>query len=143
MKRLFVYLAIAILTLGLGLYAHLATSDTPGYFWRNLSGAQITSNGQIIPDAHIYQYPDGMLLMNLGEDHGWDIYWPQVHNIGSCNTITYIPIPGYIYAKDCDSKFCPCALMGRAKTEINANLYVQPHSLEFTSVRNERIRVSW
>ena len=87
MRRILVYICITILTLIVGLYAYLAASNNPGYFWRKVNVAQVTSNGQAISNASIYRYPNGMLLMKL-EGNRWYVYWPQVQNIGSCNPHT-------------------------------------------------------
>lgn len=142
MKRILVYICIAILTLAIGLYVYLAASNSPGHFWRKVNGAQVTSNGQIISNASVYRYPNGMLLMNLVEN-GWYVYWPQEQNIGLCNSITYIPIPGYIYAKDCDGKFCPCVEMGTAKVEIKAEIVTGQNFIEFNSSNRARMHIAW
>ena len=142
MKRILLYICIAILTLIIGFYAYLAASNNPGHFWRKVHGAQITSNGQVVSNASVYRYPNGMLLMNL-EENRWYVYWPQVQNIGSCNPITYFPIPGYIYAKNCDGSFCPCVEMGTAKVEVDAQIVTGQNFMEFSSVNRERIRVAW
>jgi hypothetical protein len=142
MKRILVYISIAILTLIIGLYVYLATSDNPGHFWRKVNGAQVTSNGRIISNARVYRYPNGMLLVSL-EANRWYVYWSQIQNIGLCNPITYVSIPGYIYAKDCDSKFCPCVEMGTAKVELDAQIIMGQNFIEFNSVDSERIRAAW
>jgi hypothetical protein len=142
MKRILVYISIAVLTLIVGLYAYLGVSNNTGHFWRKVYGAQVTSNGQIISSAGVYRSLNGMLLMNLGED-GWYVYWPQAQNIGSCNPITYLPIPGYIYAKDCDGKFCPCVEMGTAKVEVKAEIVVGQNFIEFNALNRERVHIGW
>jgi hypothetical protein len=141
MKRILIYICIAILTLIVGLYVYLAAANDPGHFWRKVNGAKVTFNDQVISNASVYRYPNGMLLMNL--EGRWYVYWPQVQNIGSCNPITYIPIPGYIYAKDCDNKFCPCVEMGTAKTEVDAQFVTGQNFIEFNSLNGARVHVSW
>ncbi|MBA2731468.1 MAG: hypothetical protein H0U54_01110 [Acidobacteria bacterium] len=118
------------------------TNDT-GRFWRKLSGIKVTSNGKVIPEARFYQHGlDGTGLIYLGENRGWYI-WRGGQSLGSCNTIVYIPLPGYIYVKDCDGKFCPCVEMGTAKIEIEPQVTMGRNSLEFNSIHRERIRLSW
>jgi len=143
MRRVIIYLAVASLTLILGLYVYLALSNDPAHFWRNVSGAEVTYNGQKVSEACVYRHPDGKLLMNLGENHGWRIYYPEEQNIGICNPIRYVPFPGYIYAYDCESQFCPCVKMGTAKTEVDAQLIKGQNFIEFNSLNRERIKISW
>ncbi len=142
--RLSLWLAIAALTLTAGLYAYLLFTDNPDHFWRRVGGARVTSGGTIITEARVYRHPDGELLMNLGEGEGrgWRIYRPDRRNVGLCNPITSIPLPGYIFAPDCGSGFCPCVLMGGAKVEEEAQLTGGSNFIEFNSF-GERINVSW
>ena len=59
-----------------------------------------------------------------------------------CNPIEYIPIPGYIYAYNWHDKEIPCALMTPVKFN-DPEFVVWQNLIEFTSIDNERIRVSW
>jgi hypothetical protein len=143
MKRIIAYTSIATLTSIIGLYTFLAFTDDTGHFWRKLSNIKATSNGVIIPDARYYQHgSDGTGLMYLGENRGWYIWWGG-QSLGSCGTIVSIPLPGYIYAKDCDGKFCPCVEMGTAKTETEPQVMMGSTWLEFNTINHERIRFSW
>lgn len=143
MKRIVVRLSIAILTLIVGLYTFLALTNDTGHFWRKSSGIKVTSNGQIIPNARVYQHgPDGASLIYLGDNRGWYI-WRGQQRVGLCNTIVSIPLPYYIYAKDCDGKFCPCIEMGTAKIETESQVIMERNSFEFNSIDRERIRLSW
>jgi hypothetical protein len=143
MKRIIAYLSVATLTFIVGLYTFLALTNDTGRFWRKLSGIKVTANGKVITEARYYQHgPDGTGLIYLGEDRGWYI-WRGGQSLGLCNTISYIPLPGYIYAKDCGSKFCPCVEMGTAKIETEPQVTMERNSLEFNSIHRVRIRVSW
>ena len=143
MKRIIAYLSVATLTLIVGSYTFLALTNDTGRFWHKLSGIKVTADGKIIPEARYYQHgPDGTGLIYLGEDRGWYI-WHGKRNLGLCNTITYISLLGYIYAKDCDGKFCPCVEMGTAKIETEPQVTMGSNSLEFNSIHRERIRISW
>jgi hypothetical protein len=71
MKRILAYIGVAILTSINGLYTFLAISNNTGHFWRQLNGIKVTSNGQAIPDARVYQHgPDGTVLIYLGKNRG-------------------------------------------------------------------------
>jgi hypothetical protein len=143
MKRILIYLAFTSLTLILGLYIYLALSSDPAHFWRKVSGAEVTYNNQKIPEARVYRHPNGKILINLRENQGWRIYYPEEQNIGLCNPIRYVQFPGYIYAYDCESKFCPCVMMGTAKVGVDAQLIKGEKFIEFNSLNWERIKISW
>jgi hypothetical protein len=142
-KRIALYAGAACVILTLGLYIYLAAANDPGHFWRAASHMQVTIDGRAIPEARVYRKPNGMLLMSLGGKYGWQLYRPNSKSVYLCNPIKTIPIPAYIYAKDCDSRFCPCVRLGDVKTEVDAQLNVQPNFIEFNSRERERIRVSW
>jgi hypothetical protein len=59
-----------------------------------------------------------------------------------CNPIEYISIPGYIYASNWHDREIPCALMTPVKS-VNPELIVGQNFIEFASINDERIRVSW
>jgi hypothetical protein len=143
LKRVAFFVGVAGLLLIASLYSYLGLSSDPGNFWRTMNGARVTLNGVSVPNARIYRRPDGMLLMNLGEGNGWQLYRPDSKNIYWCNPIEYAPMPGYIYANHCDSQFCPCVAMGSVKTDIDAQLKVEPNFIEFNSRDRQRLRVSW
>ncbi len=77
LKRITIYFALAILTMILGMYIFLALSKDPDRFWRSRSNANVTYDGRQLLEANIYGHPDGTLLMNLGEDLGWQVYYPE------------------------------------------------------------------
>jgi hypothetical protein len=143
LKRITFALFLIFVLFIIGFYSFLAFANDPRSFWRTFNGAHVTLNGRAVPEAQIYRRPNGMLLMNLGEDNGWQLYRPDSRNIYWCNPIKHVPIPVYVYAKDCDSNFCPCVRMGSVKTEVNAQLTVEPNSIEFNSRDLRRFRVFW
>jgi len=145
LKRTVFFLCVVIVLLVISLYSYLAFASDSGSFWRTVSNSHATLNGQPIPDAQIYRRPNGTLLMYLGDGNGWQLYRPQFASVYWCNPIKHVPFPGYIYARNCYSTFCPCVRMGDVKTEVDAQLKVEPNSIEFNSRvgQRQRVRVSW
>lgn len=144
LKRVASLIDAAVVVLIISFYSFLAFATDPGPFWRTINDARVTVNGRAIPEAQVYRRPNGMLLMNLRDNYGWQLYRPDTKNIYWCNTIKFVTVPGFIYARDCDSKFCPCVGMGdHVKIEIDSQLKIEPSSIEFNSKDRERIRVSW
>ena len=82
-------------------------------------------------------------MIDFGNNKGAYVYYPELRNMGLCNRIRGVTIPGYIYAKDYDEDFCPCVQMGTAKIEIEAKTVRGLSRLEFTTIDNERIEVRW
>ena len=141
-RRILIYCLAALFIPIAGLYTYLAISKNPSHFWRKEGGAKVTINGQLA-NYNVYCRPSGKLLIDFGKDKSAYVYFPEAQNMGLCNWIRGVTIPGYIYAKDYDDNFCPCALMGTAKTEVEAKVVREPNRLEFTSIDNERVEVSW
>lgn len=124
LKRIAFLVGAAVVLLIISFYTVLAFASNPGPFWRAMNGARVTVNGRAVPEAQLYR--------------------PDTRNIYWCNTIRHVRVPGYIYARDCDSEFCPCVGMGdHVKIEVEAQLSIEPTSIEFNSRDHERIRVSW
>ncbi|HEX8491409.1 MAG TPA: hypothetical protein VF658_01080 [Pyrinomonadaceae bacterium] len=145
MKRVLIYVLVVALAFVVGLYVYLAFSSQPGRFWRKLNEAQVTREGQLLPDARVYRQPDGKVLLDVGEGSRWYCYFPEVLDIGSCQPITYVSFPGYIYAFNWKEKATdyPCVIMGLVKTGVKADVLSLEHSIEFTSTEQERLLVSW
>ena len=146
MRRIIRRIIFGLVTLSLtfvgGLYLYLSVVADTGSFWRNINGARVTANARVLPDAQVWRRPDGMLLINLAPER-WYVYWPQVRNVGSCNPIQSFRFPGFVYARNCDGRFCPCVEMGTAKIEVEPAVTVEQNSFEFSSLDHERIRISW
>jgi hypothetical protein len=143
LKRMMFIVCLIFVLFIIGFYSFLAFANDPRSFWRTVNGAHVTLNGRSVPEAHLYRRPNGMLLMDLGDDNGWQLYRPDFQSIYWCNPIKHVSIPGYIYARNCDSNFCPCVRMGSVKTEVDAQLKVEPNSIEFNSRDGLRLRVFW
>ena len=141
-RRILLYCLAALLIPIAGLYAYLAISKNPSHFWKKESRAKVTINGQRA-DLNIYRRPSGRLLIDFGKDKSAYVYYPERQNMGLCNRIRGVTIPGYIFAKDYDDAFCPCILMGTAKTEVDAKVVSGQNRLEFTTIDSERVELSW
>ena len=141
-NRIAVIAAAAVVLFVGTLYLWLTFAKEPGHFWRSFSRAKVTSDGSALSDARVYRRPNGMLLMDLGNNR-WQLYRPDSGDVDLCNPIEHVSIPAYIYATHCDSTFCPCVRMHSAKIEVDPNLKVEPDSIEFTSFDRGRIRVAW
>ncbi len=141
-RRILIYCLAAPLISIAGLYAYLAISKNPSHFWKIEGRAKVTINGQRA-ELNIYSRPSGKLLIDFGEDKSAYVYYPELQNMGLCNRIRGVTIPGYIYAKDYDDDFCPCAQMGTAKTEVETKVMSREGRLGFTTIDNQRVEVSW
>ena len=137
LKRMALSAAAILIVAITSFYIWLAVANEPAQFWRKFGSAQVTSNGRILHDARIYRRPNGMLLMDLGDEE-WQWYRPDDRSMYLCNRIRSFSIPAYIYAMHCDSQFCPCM-----KTEGDPKLHIETNAIEFTSFNHGRVRVSW
>ena|SRR6185503_21296833 len=141
-KRVLVYLLAVLIVPIAGLYLYLSLSNNPLQFWRHVSRAQLSIDGQQT-DGHVYRRPSGKMLIDFGKDKSAYVYFPEVENVGLCNQIKAVAIPGYVYAREYDDENCPCALMGTAKTEVDARVIKEQNRLEFTTVDARRVEISW
>ena len=141
-RRILIYCLAVLLLVIAGLYTYLAFSKNPSHFWKKEGRAKVTINGRQA-DLNVYRRPSGKMLIDFGKDKNAYVYYPEIQNMGRCNQIRGVAIPGYIYAKDYDDDFCPCAQMGTAKTEVEAKVVREQSRLEFTTNDNQRVEVSW
>jgi hypothetical protein len=141
-KRSIYFVTELILISIIALYLFLALSSNPLQFWKKVPDAKVMIDGNHA-DVQVFQRPSGKLLIDLSNDDGGPhLYYPDIQNIGSCNPIRRIVIPGYIYAYDFDDENTPCVLMDLVKTERLADVATGNGHIEFTSVDGKRIRVS-
>jgi hypothetical protein len=141
-KRILLFISATTLLSVAGLYLYLAVSNDPWWFWEKISRAQVSVDGQTIV-ARVYRRPSGKLLIDFGRVQSAYVYFPDQQNVGMCNPIKGISVPGYMYVTDYGDDFCPCLMMGGLKTEVDAGVVLKENRIEFTRLDGKRVDVSW
>jgi len=133
---------IAAFTVGIS--AYLLTSSKWSDFWKKDPAAQVYFNGSISPASALYRRSDGLSLLNTTEDGAWYIY-AAYGAIEYCYSFDYrtisfftVKFAGYFYVWHYAEYPCIGGV-----TDLKPGLVKGPNMIEFNSVRNDRIRVTW
>ena len=118
---------------------------TADHWWKKVSGAQVSYNGQPYTSVDVYRSPDGRLLIDLRgyEDDLYELHYFKEREfwlVGSTNQTNFIFLFGYAYSRNIPP---PTVDMGGPKIEIDPQIIVGQNYAEFTSAENKRVRITW
>lgn len=84
-----------------GLGCVLLVFLSSGHWWRKLSGAQVTYNGNTVSKAAVYRSPKGELLLRLEmpNEHPLLVIYPAEKKIGMPNERHFFFLPGYAFSR--------------------------------------------
>ena len=135
---------IVIAAFAVGISAYLLTSSKWADFWKKDPAAHVYFNGSISPGSALYRRNDGLSLLNTAEDGAWYIYSAD-GAIEYCDSFDYstptfctVRFAGYFYVWHYAEYPCIGGV-----TDLNPELVKEANMIEFNSVRNDRIRVTW
>jgi hypothetical protein len=118
----------------------IALVATAPHWWKKLSDASVTHNGQISLEADVYRSRDGRLLVDMNRrGAGMYIIHLENHEIGTTSPSNFFILPGYAYSRNTTPPF---ALMSPVKSTA-PELVIQQEVVEFNSDDNVRVRITW
>lgn len=131
MKALFaIVVGAAVVLLGLTM--------TASHWWKKCGDVVVTHNGRPGSNVNVYRSRDGSVLVHLKQGEGLYVIHPESREIGIPNRSSFFILPGYAYSKNVPPLTAP---MGKA--EVDPQLRIEGNYIEFNSINNDRVRVSW
>jgi len=134
-KGLRVLAVVAIAALGLMVLAVFFTMD---HWWIRSRGVDITCSSGTCATVRVYQTRRGDILINT-DDYDWYVVFPADRLIGLANRSNFFRLPGCVYSRNAPPLF---ALMTPVKS-INPDLVVEEGRIEFNSLNEGRVRLTW
>ena len=130
---------VAGVVLALIVEALVLTAD---HWWKKLGEARLTYNGRLSSSSRVYLSSDDDLLIFLAEEGEGSLYivYPGNKLVGMPNRPDFYFFPGYAYCRNVPPLI---ALMQSAKIEVDPQLIIQEHLIEFNSFEKARVRVTW
>ncbi len=147
MKRMFLRSLVALCCALAGVIAYEFTASARVDFWKTVDGARVTFDGRESPNSHLYRRNDGVMLFNTADDGSWYLEGGP-GEFSYCDSYLFheeslhfisMHLPGYFYVWHRSAY--PCLMPG--KVDAKPGLIRQEHSIEFNSLANNRIRISW
>ncbi len=131
MKGLFA-IVVVLVVLQLGIIM------TASHWWKKRADVVVTHNGQPVSNTNVYRSRDGSVLVHLEQGEAMYVIRPENREIGIPNRSSFFILPGYAFSRNVPPLVAP---MGKAG--IDPQLVIERKSIEFNSVDNGRVRVSW
>jgi hypothetical protein len=131
MKALFTIAAV-LATFLLGLIM------TASRWWKKCNDVVVTRREQAVSIADVYRARDGSVLVHLGPREELYVVRPENQEIGMPNRPSFFILPGYAF-----NRHVPLLLVPMGKAEVDPQLVIKQESIEFNSMDNSRVRVSW
>lgn len=115
---------------------------TADHWWKKLGQARITYNGQPSDNSCLYRSRDGDLLVIVEAEGRETQYVILTLNqmIGKADQINFILLPGFAYSRNVPPSLM---LIDNVKVEVDPQLIVQERLVEFNSLDQGRVRVTW
>lgn len=115
---------------------------TADHWWKKLGQARITYNGQPSSSSRVYRSREGDLLVLLNPEGRETLYiiFTGRQMVGKADEPNFILLPGFAYSRNVPPFF---VLMNTAKVEVDPQLIVQQGLIEFNSLEQGRVRVTW
>lgn len=134
-KRLRVLAVVPIAALGLMVLALFLTMD---HWWILSRGVVITCSSSPCRAAKVYQSRRGDILVSTNDDD-WYVVFPGDRRIGLANRSNFLRLPGCVFSRNAPPLF---ALMNPVKS-ITPELIVEEEYVEFNSLNEGRVRITW
>lgn len=133
---------ILIVAIVISVSCGLALLFTRDHWWRQLSDASVTYNGQPSASSRVYRSIDGDLLLclrDLPKERVLFVIQPKSGTVGLPNENQFLLIGGYAYSKEVSP---PLVLMDSPKAETDPALIVKDRVVEFRTSAGGRVHVS-
>lgn len=125
---------VVILILG----ATWAVTNSSRYWSRR--SIIVTRDGTVAPDAVAFKSKEGWYLIYISSEDFWYAFYPQNGHMGLCAMDgKYLSFYVGLLLRD---ETTPCVSFNPIKAQ-DPHLVIRQDGLQFTSMRNERIDVSW
>lgn len=130
---------VAVVLIAMIVEALVLTAD---HWWKKLAEARVTYKGQPSSSSRVYLSHDDDLLIFLAEEGEGSLYivYPGNNLVGMPSRPDFYFFPGYAYCRNVPPLI---ALMQSAKIEVDPQLIIQAHLIEFNSFEKARVRVTW
>ena len=110
--------------------------------WAKRKDVTVARNGKIASGSSVYYSAAQIWLIQVEGDEHWYTYYPAESGMGVCNNLRqHLILPGYLLLKD-EPRNINCIWFSPVKTE-DPHLKIEREFFEFTSLKNERVRVLW
>jgi|SRR5713101_457802 len=132
-----------VLIVGIGLVMFIeALILTADHWWKKLGQAQVAYNGQPSSNSRVYRSREGDLLVLLKAEGKETLYiiFTGIQMVGKGDEPNFVLLPGFAYSRNVPPFF---VLMNNAKVEVDPQLIVQQRLIEFNSLEQGRVRVTW
>jgi len=116
----------------------LGLITTTDRWWKKCGDVVVTQNGQSVSNVNVYRSRDGSMLVHMKQAEEMYVIRPENREVGIPNRSSFFILPGYAFSRNAPPLLAP---MGKA--EIDPQVVVERESIEFNSVDNGRIHVSW
>lgn len=120
----------------------LAVLFTRHHWWRQLSQANVTYNGQPSARSTVYRSIDGDLLLclrDLSNERSLFVIQPKSGTVGLPNENQFLIMNGYAYSKEVPP---PLVFMDSPKAETDPALVVKDRVVEFRTSAGGKVQVS-
>jgi hypothetical protein len=131
MKALFAIIVVLIVFL-------LGLRTTTDRWWKKCGDVVVTQNGQSVSNVNVYRSRDGSMLVYMKQGEEMYVIRPENREVGVPNRSNFFILPGYAFSRNAPPLLAPIG-----KAEINPQMVVERESIEFSSIDNGRIHVSW
>jgi len=110
--------------------------------WAKRRNVTVARNGKITSGSSVYYSSADIWLIQVEGDENWYTYYPGESGMGVCHDLRqHLVLPGYLLLKD-EPRNINCIWFSPVKTE-DPHLQIEREFFEFTSLKNERVRVLW
>jgi hypothetical protein len=135
-RKLLVLGAVVVLMAGEAIFL------TADHWWKALSGARVTYEGQSSAGSAVYRSQDGSILIRLQEKGGPSLYLvdPLRRIVGMPSPTRFVFLPGYSYSREVPPVY---SRMQSVKIEVDPQLVIEQRAIEFNSFEKGRVRIAW
>ena len=111
--------------------------------WTRYTNVSVTRDGRVAAaPAVFYSRAADIWLIKLEGDETWYSFYPADSGMGVCGNLRHhLVIPGYLLLRS-EPQAVPCVRFSPVQAS-DPQLVIGSDYFEFTSLQNERVRVSW
>ena len=111
--------------------------------WTKSVEVRVTRDGKVAPESSVfYSRAADIWLIKIEGDETWYSFYPAESGMGVCSSLhNHIVIPGYLLLRNAPEDV-PCVRFSPVQA-ADPQLVIRSDYLEFTSLKKERVRVSW
>lgn len=110
--------------------------------WAKRRDVTVVRNGKIASGSSVYYSPADIWLIKVEGDENWYSFYLKEPGMGVCGDVrNHVVLPGYLLLRN-EPKNVPCVWFSPVQAE-DPELLIRDGFFEFTSLKKERVRVSW